>query len=271
MSKLDIQNLAMIVTNKCNLNCTHCLRGSKDNNCMSDEVIEATLNQVFAVGNLSINGGEPLLALDRIEKIISYLIEKHIPIDEFTITVNGTIYSEELLKLLDEVNNYIGTNDINSLFAISLDNYHLDEIKKLGIQKEFYENLKKYQESKYFYGYRNTKQKLFSEGYAVNLEEKLTVPLRPLKPFVTYVGKNKKFDRVNGICKIGPIVTINPKGIITECDASIEHQETLYNYGNVLHDSIEEVASNIGELILKPKTFERKANKSLKKYWTYKK
>ena len=115
MSKLYIQNLAMIVTNKCNLNCTHCLRGAKDNNCMSYEVIEATLNQVFAVGNLSINGGEPLLALDRIEKIISYLIEKRIPIDEFTITVNGTIYSEELLKLLDEVNNYIGDNDIRLL------------------------------------------------------------------------------------------------------------------------------------------------------------
>lgn len=263
MSKLYIQNLAMIVTNKCNLNCTHCLRGTKDNNCMSDEVIEATLNQVFAVGNLSINGGEPLLALDR--------IEKHIPIDEFTITINGTIYSEELLKLFDEVNNYIGTNDINALLAISLDNYHFDEIRKLGIQKEFYENLKKYQESKYFYDYRNTKQKLFREGYAVNLEEKLTVPLRPLKPFITYVGKNKKFDKENGICNIGPIVTINPKGIITECDASIGHQEALYNYGNVLCDSIEEVASNIGELVLKPKTFERKVNKSLKKYWTYKK
>lgn len=269
MSKCYIQNLALIVTNKCNLNCSHCLRGAKNNNCMSDSVIEATLDQVHGVGNLAINGGEPTLAIDRLEKIISDVIEKHILIDEFTITINGTIYSKQLLELLDEINRYIGSDDINALLAISLDRYHLDEITKLGMQKEFLENLKRYQESKYFYGYRDTKQKLFKEGYATNLDEKLIVPLRPIKPLITYVGKTKKFDRDNGLCNIGPLVTINPDGIITECDASIENQEKLYNYGNVLTNSIEDVILEKGELVLKPKKFERTSNRALKKYWTY--
>ncbi len=269
MRKCYIQNLALIITNKCNLNCSHCLRGEKNNDCMSDKVIEATLNQIQGIGNLAINGGEPTLSLDRLEKIISYVIEKHIPIDEFTITINGTIYSKRLLELLEEINRYIGSKSVNALLAISLDKYHLDEISKLKIQKEFLENLQKYQESKYFYGYRNTKQKLFREGFAINLDEKLTVPLRPIRPLITYVDKNKKFNRENGLCNIGPLVTINPNGIVTECDASIKNQENLYNYGNVLNNSIEDIILAKGELILKPKKFEKESNRLLKRYWTY--
>ena len=259
MNKCYIQNLALIVTNKCNLNCKHCLRGDKNNKCMSDNIIESTLDQISSIGNLAINGGEPTLVIDRLEKIISYIIEKHISLDEFTITINGTIYSKQLLKLLDEINIYIGSNDINTLLSISLDKYHLNEIAKLKLQKEFLENLKRYQESKYFYNYKDTKQKLFREGYATSLDEKLTVPLRPMKPLITYVDKNKKFDRDNGLCNIGPLVTINPDGIITESDASIENQEKLYNYGNILTSSIEDVILEKGKLMLKPKKFEKAA------------
>lgn len=53
---------------------------------------------------------------------------------------------------------------------------------------------------------------------------------------ITYVGKKNKLDIENGFCNIGPLVTINTEGIITECDASNEHQKTLYNYDNVLND-----------------------------------
>ena len=269
MNKCYIYNLAMIVTNKCNLDCSHCLRGTKDDNCMSDKVIEATLDQVAAAGNIAICGGEPTLSIDRIEKIISYAIEKHIIVKNFTITINGTTYSKQLLELLDEINRYMGNDAINAFFEISLDKYHLDEITKLGIKKEFYENLKRYQESKYFLGYRDINQKLFREGNAENMDKNLTIPLRPMKKFITYVGKNGKFDRENGLCNIGPLITINPNGIITECDASIEHQETLYNYGNIVNSSIEEIVLDKGELILKPKKFDREVNKALNKYLTY--
>ena len=258
----------MIITNKCNLACAHCLRGCKNNISMSNNVIESTLDQIYSIGNLAINGGEPTLVLDILENIITYIIENHILLDLFTITINGTIYSEKLLQLLDEISNYIDKNTINAFFAISLDQYHLDEITKLGIQKEFDENFRKYQESKYYYGYRKSTKKLFREGNATNLDEKLTIPLRPTKTYITYADEKQKFDRENGICMIGPVVTVNPSGIITECDASIEHQEILYNYGNV-SNSIEEAMLRHGELLLKPKKFERLANKSLKKYWNY--
>ena len=39
-----------------------------------------------------------------------------------------------------------------------------------------------------------------------------------MKTFVTYVGKNNTFDKTNGLCNIGPVVTINVDGTITESD-----------------------------------------------------
>ena len=45
MRKVVIMNLGMIVTEKCNLDSQHCMRGKKCDKKMSDEVIEATLSQ----------------------------------------------------------------------------------------------------------------------------------------------------------------------------------------------------------------------------------
>lgn len=83
--------------------------------------------------------------------------------------------------------------------------------------------------------------KLFREGNATNLDEKLTIPLKPLPVVMTYVSGLKKLDIENGVCNIGPCITVNVNGTITECNASMENQETLYNYGNILTDSIEEI------------------------------
>lgn len=269
MKKCYIQNLAFTVTDDCNLDCYHCLRGKKCKNVISDDIIIKTLKQVCGIGNLAIDGGEPTLAIEKIETIISYVIENNILLDEFTITINGTIYSEKLLELLEKVNNYIGKEDINAYFAISIDDYHLDEINRLGLMEEFKKNLAKYMKSKYFIGFRNTDKKLFREGNAVNLDNKLTVPLRPIETYLTYVDKNNKLNIDSGLCNIGPIVSINTNGIITECNASLEHQETIYNYGNVLDESIEDICIKNGAKILRPKIFEWATYRAIKKHQSY--
>ena len=272
MEKIYVDSLAMIVTDRCNLDCAHCLRGCKRNLDMSDEVIDATLGQIRSIGNLAINGGEPLLVIEKIEKIINYVVEKHIKLREFTITLNGTIYSEKLLELLDYINDYIGDEGINSLLAISLDDYHLDAVQRLGIFEQFRENLQRYSESKHFYGWRDTDKKLFREGFAVDLDEKYTVPIRPMKPIITYmnVDKHRKFGLKHGVFCVGPIIAISPGGIITECDASIEHQETIFNYGNVLEESIKESTLHRDHtLVLKPRKFQKEVFKEYKKYQTY--
>ncbi|MCH5167304.1 MAG: hypothetical protein J1F35_05365 [Erysipelotrichales bacterium] len=269
MNKCCFQNLAMVVSDVCNMNCAHCLHGKKERRKMSDEVIEATLEQTLALGTLSICGGELTLALDRLESIIDYLIEHHIYLTHLTATINGTIYSEEMIRLFEEINNYIGAESVRAFFSISIDKYHIDEMKRLNIIDEFGENIQKYKESKYFYDFRTIDKKLLCEGNAQYLDNNLTIPLIPIKHYITYVNSNLKFDKEHGRCEIGPLVTINQAGVITECDASTIHQRTVYNYGNVLNGSIEKQLLENNAIVLPPKRYLRACNKEVKRWNNY--
>ena len=268
MRKIAVQNLAMIVTEQCNLECEHCLRGQCSNRVMSDEVIEATLDQIVSIVNLNICGGEPTFALDRIEKIIDVIIEKQILVDAFSVVINGTRYDGKFLDLLkyfyDEV---FGPRKKKIIFSISWDEYHHREIDRLNMRKQYIENVKRYMESKYFYELNPIHGKLYREGRAEMLDESLTIPYVPMKNIFTY-AKNSwgKEDRENGLCNIGPMVSINTQGIITDCNASYEHQDTIYNYGSVLNESIEEVLLK-DSVIVKPRRFYKTLKKEMIEYY----
>jgi hypothetical protein len=151
-------------------------------------------------------------------------------------------------------------------FMISNDEYHLKEIERLNLMKQYLENIKQYQESEYFYGLKNIKEKIFCEGYAENLDKDLTIPLKPVKNIMTYIDSKKKLNIRKGLCNIGPFVTVNVNGNITECNASFEHQNTIYNYGNVLTDSIESVYLKQKIKIIKPKKWELETAKIMEKF-----
>lgn len=279
MRKVVIMNLEMIVTNKCNLDCCHCMRGQKCDNSMSNEVIEATLGQVIAIHNLGICGGEPTLAVDVIEKIFNYIMEKGIIVGRVTVVINGTIYSGKFLECLEMIEQYIEKTLPSRLekssFLISRDIYHQNELKRLKLEAQFLNNLEFYRSSKYYGGflYLDPRLKLFREGNAEKLDKNITVPLRIFYQIITHVGKKIIGDFYledidNGICKIGSMVTVNCDGIITDCNASIEHQKTIYNFGNVLNDSIYEICMQNGEVV-KPYKFVRKIIKQEKEYESY--
>lgn len=269
MNQVYIQNLAMIVTDNCNLNCAHCMRGKSCNNNMSKEVIKATLSQTKAIGNLNLCGGEPTLALDTIEEIFKYIIHNRILVDQISVVTNGTNYSLDFLTLLHSMRAYVPRKNI--LFQISCDTYHQQELKRLNMVDIYLENVKRYSDFQYFGGlhYLDKHLKLYREGNAKNLNPNLTVALKPIDIVVTYVGKASKYDQ-NGLCNIDPCIAVNTKGIITEANASIEHQQTLYNYGDVFNDTFEEIALEKGK-ILKPKQWYRQTGKIIKKQMTYNK
>lgn len=267
MRKCGIQNMAFITTEKCNLDCKHCLRGEKCNKDISYEVIKKTLEQIKSIGNLCICGGEITLAVDKLEKIISYVIDNNINLEDFSLTVNGTIYSEELIRLLNYMSEYIKKK---CKLAISYDKYHMDEINRLGLHNLYEDNVLKYIKSKHFYGFKelNPKLKLFREGKAVNLDNKITVPLNSIPYVVTYTHK-KIFKEEQGLCNIGPVVCVNTDGIVTECDASNINQRTIYNYGNIFDNSLEEIVINRNAEIVKPYKFYNKCKKLIKSYNNY--
>ena len=264
MSKLYIQNLAPIITERCNLRCAHCMRGDATSKDMKDEVIEQ-IGQIDSIGNLTICGGEPTLALSTLEKLLTFIVENHIRLETLTMTINGTNYSEELLRLLDYIDEYIPKRkyDINAFFGISKDLFHVKELKDRGQLDAYVENVTQYVESPHFLEYRGIDKKLFREGRAESLDPKITIPIKPWPIIYDYL---KKHD----VMEVGPLVTINTDGIVTECDASLEHQRTLYNYGNILEEDLETIIKRVGEEV-SPLTWYHKTGKIMRKQVNYNK
>ena len=262
---MHILNLYLGITRLCTLECEHCLRGDRRNENMSLETIANVFKDVKEIDTLLLTGGEPLLAIKQIKEVLKQIRENNIKVHKTFIITNCTFLNEEIIKLLKEF------SDISKLeLALSYDVFHYVELKRLKLLKDYIENTSKYAESVYYDGYYEIHNKLFREGNAINLDKNLTVPLKPMKTFATYVGKNNIFDMNNGLCNIGPIVTINVDGTITESDASFKNQNTIYNYGNVLNESIIECLLRNKMKTVKPNKFERKVNKQIMKYFTYK-
>ncbi len=274
MRKVFLQNLGLIITEKCNFNCAMCLRGNCTNKEMSDEVMEATLDNIIGTSCLNVCGGEVTLALERLEKLYNYIIKKKIILEKLAITINGSIYNQDFIKLLDCFKKYlekVNKKCYEPALMISYDKFHLAELRRLGLEKLFWENCQKYQKSGHFLEYVGLNKKLFNEGNATNLSAKETIPLRPMPYVMSYAGNDLKEDRENGLLNIGPVVTINTEGIVTEADGSYFNQKALYNYGNVLDRTLEDICLNRNPLIVPPKKYFKECVKAQKKYQTYRK
>ncbi|MDE5630288.1 MAG: hypothetical protein K2I70_01680, partial [Bacilli bacterium] len=154
----------------------------------------------------------------------------------------------------------------------SYDKYHIEEIKKRNLKEAYIENVKKYLDSPFHVKEKilDPKIKLFNEGNATSLDPELTIDLRPIDYAMTYVGSNKHKLDLNGLCYIGPLVSISVDGFITECDASFENQRNKFNYGNVLTDSIVEVIKTKTP-IYKPHTYSRRVKKIVYNFHHYNK
>lgn len=267
MNKVYVETLGIIVTEKCNLNCNHCLRGEKQTRSISREVVDALFSQVKAVDILNICGGEPLLAIDEIAYIFNKIIDENIYVRDVFITINGTLYDEEFIKLCAKMDKYIKKIDPDGSVGIgvSYDQYHLDEMlnKGIGYKKENFTN-------DYYMGVRtlDKKYKVFREGNAENLSREDTLPLRPMKTIIVdYSGDNKIITH-----RVGPFIAINIDGTITEDNTTYEKQQTIYNYGNILQDDLILCLKNKGAYVTTSEMIYRiLCTKEKVKYLTYKK
>lgn len=233
--KIHHEKLSMIITERCTLNCAHCIRDKKNNIDMCDEVMEATLDQIGHIDNLCLGGGEITLVCERIEKLFYYLIKKRISLYAVQAYINATIYEKEFIRLFNEINDYIRItsnehHELNCYIFISADEYHTQAIKDQELEKRVLENRQRYVESDYFAGYMEIKGKVIREGRARFFPRKITRPIHIVKKEISYPEP--------GICNISGPACISTRGNITEPDTSYENMESKYNYGNVFMDSI---------------------------------
>ena len=267
MVTLCVQNLALVIGEDCNLNCLHCLRGKKSKKVMSDEVIEETFKQIWYVHNLNICGGEPTLNINRLRKVIETIVQKQNLVENISVTINGTIYSKELIDLAKyfvKHSHHRGLKKNTFRIYISLDKYHFYEIQRLGLYDQFCKNISKYQKSKIFAEYRTLDYNLYNEGNAKFLDDPKEDFISHL-PIITYVGYGDYEDKENGACNIGPLITISTDGYLTEDNVSFENQGKHYNYGSIFNGRIDKLLIQNGAQIVTPQEFDEENAKIIAK------
>lgn len=160
---LNIENLCIEVTRRCNMMCEHCLRGDSQNIDITQKIINETLKDVRYIGGITFTGGEPTLHLEAISYTLNICKTKGIDVDHIYIVTNGTNITDEFIRIL--IDWYLYCDDIDELFsvAISQDQFHSDidktNIRKLKALRFFHEDDKK---NDFKYG-------LINEGRAANI------------------------------------------------------------------------------------------------------
>lgn len=123
--KLHVSELVLEVTRRCNMTCEHCCRGEPQNLDLSKKVINAVLDNVTSLSQITLTGGEPSLVPGIIQYIADQLKEREISPSGFYIVTNGKIVSKELVFALIDL--YALCSDYDEgmcTFTMSRDQYH---------------------------------------------------------------------------------------------------------------------------------------------------
>lgn len=129
--KLYYSRLQIELTRRCNQSCAHCCRGESQNIDLSKEIVDDFFekNDISHIGTLLFSGGEPTLNGKMLEYIVNKIIEKEIIVEIFILSINGLSYSEELIRGLNKLQDYIILKSdrkrlCTGLLMVSQDQFH---------------------------------------------------------------------------------------------------------------------------------------------------
>lgn len=125
--KINADELMLEVTQRCNMNCAHCLRGDARNVDMTKEIVDKALKDVEYIGCIIFTGGEPTLNIPIIKYTLDYCKEHRIDVNTFFIATNGKAVTLDFIALIIDWYAYIdkcgGECDMCEV-ALSTDNFH---------------------------------------------------------------------------------------------------------------------------------------------------
>jgi len=123
MAKLNLDNLVLCITRRCNMTCEHCLRGTSTSINMTDKIIDLTLKNISYISSVTFTGGEPSLNVHSIKYFIQRLRDLDIILGFFYIVTNGKIVSKDLALTLLELYEMVEEPELCQ-FTISRDQFH---------------------------------------------------------------------------------------------------------------------------------------------------
>ena len=111
---MDINNLVIEVTRKCNMSCFHCLRGDAMNVNIKKEYIDTLLQQIGYGGYINsvvFSGGEPTLNVPIMEYFLDQCKNWKIKINFFYIATNGLKIKENFVMFCLKMFSYCDEKD----------------------------------------------------------------------------------------------------------------------------------------------------------------
>lgn len=289
---IGLTDLEIILTQKCNLACEHCLRG----NCTNKEISEDVVNEIFKrfsyIDHLALGGGEISLVPEKIKLITDKLKEHNVIVHNVSFGTNGVFVSDEFINNLKELTDYVSSNnDKLNIFSedelqplticFSFDNFHINQILRHGINEEqVFSNLAKYAKAfgeNSFVVRLESDIDLINNGRAKTLKTdiKKVKPLNPTKtPYPIIIGES--------LALVGNKLCVNCDGLVVPIAIPFKDEEVL-KYGNLLTDSNSEIFKNMNikftsldgyfqiiDKFEKNNTANKKAQKRYKKIGEYK-
>ena len=127
MSRVEFEELYIEVTQRCNMDCDHCLRGDGDGRDLNPEILRPLLSKTDRIRLIGFTGGEPSLVPEILEGILSLVKEYQIPVENFYLVTNGKVVSDAFLSAVLHWQSYcirFGMEPELSGLALSKDEFH---------------------------------------------------------------------------------------------------------------------------------------------------
>jgi hypothetical protein len=207
---------------------------------MSNDIIAKVFSEIGEITTLNITGGETFLVEETFKYILDAIKKNKTKVDSFTITINASIYNENILNYIKELRSLCESKINYCILAVSTDKYHLDEIKRLCIAKSFSDNIEVYSDfcfqNKIRFSKNNIADKcIANEGRAKSLD----IP----KIDIDYSSMAKYWHNDTNLY-VGEIVVDTSGYIFGNSDCSYKTIENR-NIGNINNEPIKVMLNNL--------------------------
>lgn len=240
MINSDIRSVNFILGNKCNSNCSHCFSNSVHNSkAKLNEFVAIEyarhISSIESIKEVHFNGGEPLLYLDTLNKVVEIVRSKSTKIIKIA-TGAGEFSSLEstrqIIKKIRHIDEIWISIDLYHLENISINNYInlntvIKEMENVEVVYSIsYKNIKEYaqilnliKEHNFFYK-RIAKQPVFAFGRAINIAN------------ITTIMSDEIPDDFR--CAEVGVATIWPSGNVSNCSAYATRAGFVKQHSNLL-------------------------------------
>ena len=269
-------NLELILTQKCNLSCAHCMRGDATNKEIRPEVLDKLFSKFSYIHALSLGGGEISLTPHLVRLVTEKLRQHGTIVHRVDFTSNGVSVTDEFLDALEDLRQYVldceglasfveldeSDNHEPLICCFSFDDFHWRNIKDRGMEVEdIFNNIVRYQErfsEKAIECRLSSDVDIINEGRAKTLKTFIK-KVKPIKP------NQYKFPYQveTGFVFMGGILTLSCDGEFIPVNIPFA-EEKLYSYGNILDEKFSTIASRMGAVqVSTSEEFDKVNNKNM--------